>query len=217
VADLKRILATVDEAIPLAFLSGNHDLGNTLHTAAVERYRAHFGDDYYTFAARGLQGIVINTQYFADPGDAVPLAEAHDTWLEQQLGERPPNTLHRFIFGHISPFLFRPDEGDGYFNLAKPTRDRLLSQAQAGGVTAWWSGHYHRNATGRAGTIESVTTSACGATLDSTEADPITIASCGKAHVGPTYSGFRVVRVFEKRYDHSFYTLDRVPDAISLA
>lgn len=47
--DLKAALKGTDPSIPLVFVSGNHDLGNTPTPSSVEQYRNSWGDDYFSF------------------------------------------------------------------------------------------------------------------------------------------------------------------------
>lgn len=47
--DLKAALKGTDPSIPLVFVSGNHDLGNTPTPSSVEQYCNSWGDDYFSF------------------------------------------------------------------------------------------------------------------------------------------------------------------------
>lgn len=47
--DLKAVLTGTDPSIPLVFVSGNHDLGNTPTPSSVEQYCKCWGDDYFSF------------------------------------------------------------------------------------------------------------------------------------------------------------------------
>lgn len=47
--DLKAALKGTDPSIPLVFVSGNHDLGNTPTPSTVEQYCREWGDDYFSF------------------------------------------------------------------------------------------------------------------------------------------------------------------------
>lgn len=47
--DLKAALKGTDPSIPLVFVSGNHDLGNTPTPGTVEQYCSAWGDDYFSF------------------------------------------------------------------------------------------------------------------------------------------------------------------------
>lgn len=50
--DLKAALRGTDPSIPLMFVSGNHDLGNTPTPSTVEQYCSAWGDDYFSFWVR---------------------------------------------------------------------------------------------------------------------------------------------------------------------
>lgn len=47
--DLKAALSGTDPSIPLVFVSGNHDLGNTPQASTVDQYCRAWGDDYFSF------------------------------------------------------------------------------------------------------------------------------------------------------------------------
>ena len=66
-ADLKRALEDTDPSIPLVFVSGNHDLGNTPTPATVQQYCQDWGDDYFSFwvsATNGGGGQAVSQDYF---------------------------------------------------------------------------------------------------------------------------------------------------------
>lgn len=52
--DLKAALSGTDPSIPLVFVSGNHDLGNTPTPKTIEDYCKAWGDDYFSFWVRNL-------------------------------------------------------------------------------------------------------------------------------------------------------------------
>ena len=329
VADFKSAVDEISDTIPVIFVSGNHDIGDTMTNDALHLYRDRFGPDYFQFTTRGIQGIVLNTQAFHDDSDcARRLAKQQLAFLKQALGLAPDGSkaagdrgdkgagqgqekgkqsdkqegkpqdqqqarqseagqsearqseagqseaklqageqetkrsktkeqgqgtavaaeqalpaqtektkqhtepkspirgkgtatskgalAHRIIFGHIPPFLFDKDEPLGYFNLDPSVRLTLLGIAQEGGVSLWMSGHYHRTAGGRAGCVECVTTSAAGTVLHPSGVDPLGLKgfdgfACGEAH-----SGIRIVKVYQDRIEHNWYTLDSVPHAVTL-
>lgn len=66
------------------------------------------------------------------------------------------------------------------------------------GVSHIFAGHYHRNAFGKSGDIEMVTTGPVGKPL------------------GKDPSGFRIVKVSENKVSHQYYELSQVPDHIVL-
>jgi hypothetical protein len=183
--------------------------------ASLQQYHSEFGDDYFRFSTRSTQGFVLNTQFFEDAGECTANAEAQRTWFEACLSE-PTTAVHRFVFGHIPPFILNADEGNGYFNLEPTLRNTLLSQAKAGGVTAWFAGHYHREAGGHDGTLEVITSSAAGSALTDTGLNPLEVESCGAAVVGLEKSGLRVVVVKADGIQHKFYLLGEVPSVVEV-
>ena len=220
VKDFKASIAKVDADIPLVFVSGNHDVGNVARPETVRAYVERFGDDYFEFHARGVHGLVLNTQMFENAQHVQEGLEAQKRWLEQKL-EKPPAApvRHRLIFGHIPPFIFEADEPNGYFNIDVEKRQELLKLARSGGVGQWYCGHYHRNAGGvdPDGGMEVVTSSATGSVISPSGKNPLGIESCGTASCSASESGLRIVKVYEDRLEHTWYTLDQVPESVELA
>ncbi|CAL8262333.1 unnamed protein product [Arctogadus glacialis] len=193
-ADLKRALEDTDPSIPLVFVSGNHDLGNTPTPATVQQYCQDWGDDYFSFWVGGVLCLVLNSQLFYDASLCPALKEAQDVWLNQQLHNclEEPRPKHVLVFQHIPLYLKTPDEDDDYFNLHKDVRPRLLEKFKAAGVKAVFSGHYHRNAGGAHDGLDMVVSSAIGCQLG------------GDAH------GVRVVVVTADAVLHRYYSLEQL-------
>ncbi|KAJ0060142.1 hypothetical protein NL108_003983 [Boleophthalmus pectinirostris] len=135
VRDLKAALKGTDPSIPLVFVSGNHDLGNTPTPKTVEQYCSQWGDDYFSFWVGGVLCLVLNSQLFFDASACPQLKEAQETWLEQQLcrasasspSEHKPK--HVLVFQHIPLYLKSPDEEDDeYFNLPGTIRQQLIDK-----------------------------------------------------------------------------------------
>ena len=219
VEDFKACMAKVDADIPLVFVSGNHDVGNTARPETVRTYVERFGDDFFEFNARGVHGVVLNTQMYEDPQYVQEALAEQDAWLERVLDEPPQAPArHRIIFGHIPPFLFAADEPNGYFNIETEKRARLLKLARSGAAKQWHCGHYHRNAGGvdPDGGMEVITTSAVGSVIAPSGKDPLGLESCGEISCSSDRSGLRIVKVYEDRLEHEWYTLDTVPASIDL-
>ncbi|XP_006637387.2 serine/threonine-protein phosphatase CPPED1 isoform X1 [Lepisosteus oculatus] len=193
--DLKAALREMDPAIPLVFVSGNHDLGNTPTPEAVAQYRRSWGDDYFSFWVGGVLCLVLNSQLFFD-GTACPgLRDAQDAWLAGQLEQaRRAAPRHVLVFQHIPLFLRSPAEEHDYFNLQREVREALLQRFAQAGVKAVFSGHYHRNAGGVHGGLDMVVTSAIGCQLGT---DP---------------HGVRVVVVTEEQVVHRYYSLEQLSE-----
>nr|XP_057917296.1 serine/threonine-protein phosphatase CPPED1 isoform X2 [Doryrhamphus excisus] len=167
--DLKDALRGTDPSIPLVFVSGNHDLGNTPTPTTVDQYCTAWGDDYFSFWVGGVLFLVLNSQLFYDASACPQLKEAQETWLEEQLSKvsHPSRTApkHIIVFQHIPLYLKNHDEEDNYFNLQRELRQKLIDRFKRAGVKAVFSGHYHRNAGGCHDGLDMVVSSAIGCQL----------------------------------------------------
>ncbi|XP_040885493.1 serine/threonine-protein phosphatase CPPED1 [Toxotes jaculatrix] len=198
--DLKAALKGTDPSIPLVFVSGNHDLGNTPTPSTVEQYCSAWGDDYFSFWVGGVLCLVLNSQLFYDASACPQLKEAQETWLEEQLSRASssssssagPKPKHILVFQHIPLYLKSPDEEDDYFNLQRVVRQNLLDRFKRAGVKAVFSGHYHRNAGGCHGGLDMVVSSAIGCQL------------------GDDTHGVRVVVVTAEDVIHRYYSLEQL-------
>ncbi|KAM3859757.1 serine/threonine-protein phosphatase CPPED1 [Diretmus argenteus] len=168
--DLKEALRGTDPSIPLVFVSGNHDLGNTPTPSTVQQYCSAWGDDYFSFWVGGVLCLVLNSQLFYDASACPQLKAAQETWLEEQLSRAScsstePKPKHVLVFQHIPLYLKSPEEEDDYFNLQTAVRHDLLDRFKKAGVKAVFSGHYHRNAGGLHDGLDMVVSSAIGCQL----------------------------------------------------
>lgn len=196
--DLKAALKGTDPSIPLVFVSGNHDLGNTPTPQTIQQYCSQWGDDYFSFWVGGVLCLVLNSQLFFDASACPQLKEAQETWLEEQLSrasassppERKPK--HVLVFQHIPLYLKSPNEEDDYFNLQGAVRQQLMDRFKRAGVKAVFSGHYHRNAGGCHDGLDMVVSSAIGCQL------------------GEDAHGLRVVVVTEGGVVHRYFSLEQL-------
>ncbi|XP_010903557.1 serine/threonine-protein phosphatase CPPED1 isoform X1 [Esox lucius] len=192
--DLQVALRGTDPSIPLVFVSGNHDLGNTPTPETVAQFCRTWGDDYFSFWVGGVLCLVLNSQLFFDASACHDLRDAQEAWLEEQLkrASQGPGVTpkHVLVFQHIPLYLKTPDEEDDYFNLQTATRQRLLERFKRAGVKAVFSGHYHRNAGGLINGLDMVVSSAIGCQL------------------GEDTHGVRVVVVTADQVIHRYHSLD---------
>lgn len=200
VAQYHQDFSQVDAQIPLVCVCGNHDVGNRPTPDSIASYQKNFGDDYFSFWVGGVFNIVLNSSVLKDPGGAMDVLAAQQLWLEQQLRDREvASARHILLFQHHPLFLAKAEEPDQYFNIPLERRTPLLEHLQRANVRAVFAGHYHRNAYGRAGDMEMITTGPVGRPL------------------GKDPSGFRIVTVHEKSVRHQYYGMDDVPQKINLA
>lgn len=216
-AAFKKAARRIDPSIPLVCVCGNHDIGNVPNAATIKTYTSAFGPDYFTFWSRGVKFIVMNSSLYKDASSARALGAEHDNWFTKELAlcktEAPH---HSIVFAHIPPFIYSPDEPDGYFNWDSKTRSRVLAAMKDAGVRAMFCGHYHRNAGGKDEDLEVIVTSAVGCQLrvakDNTNLLNLPV-ELDEPAIGPMASGLRLVRVGQASIRHRWFLLGSVPQS----
>ena len=197
IAEYKRIVAELDPAVPLYNVPGNHDVGNKPTDEGLADYRKNFGADYYSFTSGNLFGIVLNSSLFFDPSLVPEETAKQDQWLRKTLEEaRKKKYANVLIFQHIPWFVNEPDEKDGYSNIPIIRRRVYLDLFHQYGIKYVFAGHLHRNATGRDGDLEIISTGPVGMPL------------------GRDPSGLRVVRTGGDKITNQYYGLDSIPSRI---
>jgi UDP-2,3-diacylglucosamine pyrophosphatase LpxH len=198
IAEYHRIVGKLDPSIPLHHMPGNHDLGNVPTPASVAAYVKAFGPDRYTFRHGDVLGIVLDSTLIHSPQDDPADAAAQEQWLRTELtNARSSGARHIVVFQHHPWFLESPSEPDQYFNIPLVRRTPYLALFRAAGVKYLVSGHYHRNAIGRDGTIEMITTGPIGKPLEGAQ------------------SGMRIFTVTDGGLSHAYYELGEIPDRIA--
>lgn len=200
IAEYRRIVGKIDRAIPVYNVAGNHDVQNEPTPASLAAYVSIFGPDRYAFRFRGLTGIVLNSSVIHSPGRTPTQLAEQDAWLRTELARaKAEDSRHIVVFQHHSWFLNSAAEPDQYFNIPLARRVAYLSLFREFGVRYLFCGHYHRNAEGRDGTIQVVTSGPVGKPLDQAK------------------SGLRVAIVRDDRIDHRYYELGELPTRIELS
>jgi 3',5'-cyclic AMP phosphodiesterase CpdA len=190
-----RITSKIDRSIPVHAVAGNHDVGNEPTPETLKAYRARFGQDYYGFRHGRLYGIVLDSSVISAPGKVRTEADAQEAWLRAELARaRASDARHVVVFQHHSWFIEKPDEPSEYFNVPIDARRRYLDILKSSGVRYVFAGHYHRNAYGRDGDLEMITSGPVGRPLG---ADP---------------SGLRIVTVKDDILEHTYFGMGLVPN-----
>ena len=199
IAEYRRVAAKIDHSIPVYNVAGNHDVGNEPTPESLAAYRRRFGRDYYSFRQGGLAGFVLNSSILHSPQHVPGELEAQEVWLKAELEKASlAGVRHLVVFQHHSWFLNDPAEADQYFNIPLERRRRYLELFRKFGVSHVFAGHYHRNALGRDGPLEMVTTGPVGKPL------------------GKDGSGLRVVFVRDSAIEHRYYELGFLPHRIEV-
>jgi 3',5'-cyclic AMP phosphodiesterase CpdA len=194
-AEYFRITAKIDSSIPVYAVPGNHDVGNEPTAETLAQYRKTFGPDYYSFRRGGIYGIVLDSSLISAPGKAQTAADEQEKWLKSELQKaRASGERQIVVFQHHSWFLENPSEPAQYFNIPLEQRHRYLDLLKSAGVRYVFAGHYHRNAYGRDGSLEMITTGAVGRPN------------------GDDSSGMRIVAVRETGLEHRYYPFGALPN-----
>jgi 3',5'-cyclic AMP phosphodiesterase CpdA len=194
IAEYQRINAKLDKSVHLYSVPGNHDVGNEPSPPLLEAYRKNYGADYYSFREGPVYGIVLNSSLFTSSEKAPGEGAKQETWLGQELEKARAAGAMPVVFQHIPFFLEKADEPDQYFNIPMATRQRVLGMLKKGGVKYVFAGHYHRNAYGKDGDLEMITTGPAG------------------MPIGPDPSGLRIAEVKGNAIVQDYYSLGRLPN-----
>ncbi|XP_070617219.1 serine/threonine-protein phosphatase CPPED1 isoform X1 [Erythrolamprus reginae] len=193
IRDLRNVLKDLSSDIPLVFVSGNHDLGNTPTPETVSDYCQQWGDDYFSFWVGGVFFLVLNSQLYFDASQCSELKAAQDAWLERQLAvAQKKQCRHAVVFQHIPFFVNEPEEDHNYFNLEKAVRHDLMEKFCRAGIKTVFSGHLHKNAGGTYKDLNMVISSAIGCQL------------------GEDTHGVRMVAVTAEKIIHRYYSLSEL-------
>jgi serine/threonine-protein phosphatase CPPED1 len=195
IAEFKRITAKIDKGIPVWYSPGNHDIGMPPGQNEINSFIADYGHDRFSFKHKmslfiGLNSCIIKA-------NSPEPEQTQFEWLKKEL-EKGIESDHIILFTHYPFFISAFDEPESYSNISAETRNRYLSLFEKYYVSAVYAGHLHKNISSKHGKIEFTATSSSGKPL------------------GVDSSGFRVIKVYPDSVISVFYTLNKVPEKISL-
>ncbi len=200
ITEYRRIVAKIDPSIPVYNVPGNHDVQNVPTPASVADYVKIFGPDRYTFTHRSVTGIVLNSSVIHSPQESPQQLAEQEQWLRAELTKaKTAGARHIVVFQHHPWFIASAAEPDQYFNIPLARRSAYMALFREFGVRYLFCGHYHRNAEGRDGEIQNITSGPVGKPL------------------GGGKSGIRVAIVRDTVIDHRYYELSELPVKIELA
>ena len=196
-AELRRITGRLDPHIPIHWAAGNRDVGNKPTQESLARYRERFGEDQYCFEYGGSSFIVLNNCVSFDDSLVAPEWDRQVGFLRTSLKEaQDTGSTHLVVFTHYPMYAQHRDEEDSWAVIPREKRWVLLDLFEAHGVSAVFSGHWHRNNCVAHGGIQMVTSAPVGYPL------------------GDDPSGIRIVKVYPDRIEHQYYGLDATPDTV---
>lgn len=193
ISEFKRITAMINKEIPVWYSPGNHDIGQPTTQKDIDKFRADYGHDRFSFKHKKSVFVGINSCIIKS-NDPV-LEKQQLDWIKKELS-KAKRARQTIIFTHYPFFINAFDEPETYSNIAVETRNRYMSIFKEYGVDAIFAGHLHNNASAKSGNIQMITTN-----------------SVGKPS-GKVQSGIRVIKVYRDRVESVFYTLNEIPEKI---
>jgi len=193
--ELKRLFEQVHQTIPVYFVPGNHDVGQTVPEELLALYRANFGDDRLSVLYKKTGLITFNSQIIRAKRDT--LENEQYQWLEDELKKSTGND-HRFVFAHHPLFVESVDEADKYQNLPVDRRGKYIDLFDRYNVQYMFVGHLHRNNISQTGNLTIVATN--GLCVSHSSEPP----------------GLRIVKVYPDRVLHEYYPVENLPAKIDL-
>lgn len=158
-----RIASQLNKDIPIYWVAGNHDVGNTPTLETLTTYRKLFGEDNYSFQIENNYFIAINSSVCADPSLVPGEWDELIGFLEIELKKASNmNATHKIVFLHHPLFLETSDEPDNYFVIPFQRRQEIISLLDQNKASAVFSGHLHRNNYRNLAGIEYVSTGPVG-------------------------------------------------------
>ena len=144
--ELFRITSQLNKDIPIYWVAGNHDVGNTPTASTLNAYRELYGKDNYAFQMENYYFIAINSSVCSDPSLVPEEWDSLIGFLEIELKKASNmNAIHKVVFLHHPLFLDTSDEPDNYFVIPFQRRQEIISLLDQNKASAVFSGHLLRN------------------------------------------------------------------------
>ena len=144
--ELFRITSQLNKDIPIYWVAGNHDVGNTPTASTLNAYRELYGKDNYAFQMENYYFIAINSSVCSDPSLVPEEWDSLIGFLEIELKKASNmNAIHKVVFLHHPLFLETSDEPNNYFVIPFQRRQEIISLLDQNKASAVFSGHLHRN------------------------------------------------------------------------
>ena len=195
IKELKRLFGQIKETVPVYYVPGNHDVGQTASDELLAHYRSDFTDDRFSAVYGNTRLVGFNSQLIWAKRDT--LENEQYQWLENELKKSQKND-HRFVFAHHPVFIESIDEEDIYQNLPADRRGKYVELFGKYNVQYMFTGHLHKNHISHTGNLTIIATNAvCVSHLS----EP---------------PGLRIVKVYPDRIVHDYYSLDTLPEKIDL-
>ena len=128
--------------VPFVAAPGNHDMGQRLTRANVERFERVFGYEYRSFKVGDWRFICGNSQYW-HPTEEAERKSRYEAWFAGELKAAKAAGEKVILASHIPPYKLRDNEPDGYDNCPSALRRRRLQAYLEAGARFYLAGHTH--------------------------------------------------------------------------
>jgi serine/threonine-protein phosphatase CPPED1 len=194
-----RISNKINPSIPVYFVAGNHDFGQTTTPETLTAYRKNFGRDYYSFRAGSIYGIVLNSALIYEPKNVETEYQNQLSWLKKELQTaKASGAPHIVVFQHHPYFLSKEKEPDQYFTIPGERRKLFLDLFRHYGVRYIFAGHTHKNYVAKDNSLEMVTSGPVGMPLDEGG------------------SGIRLAAVTPSGIEHRYFDFGKLPPQLTI-
>lgn len=141
ISDFTRIRSAF--SVQCLCVPGNHDIGGqAISTNSLAKYRKDIGEDYFSVRRQGVRLLVLDTPLLKWP--VAGETEKQMQWLRSEFKAAQAGNEAVYVFVHIPPFMYRPDEPEGWHNLPPLRRAEVLDLFSKHGVRAVLAGHLHQ-------------------------------------------------------------------------
>jgi len=196
VTEFKRISSMVMKEIPVWYLPGNHDIGQSPEQKDIDMFISDYGHDRFAFQHKGSTFAGLNSQLIKS--DNPGAEEIQFNWMKMELA-KAPSTGHIIVFSHYPFFVKLAIEPETYSNISYAKRKKYLSLLSEYHADAVFAGHLHNNSRGSWDDIEMITTSAVGKPL------------------ADAPSGLRIIKIYPDHIESSYCGLDEIPEIVTFA
>ena len=195
--ELNRITATLDDDVPIHFVSGNHDVGEAPTSDSLALYRQRFGADNYSFDVDGAHFAVINSSVAFDPSNVLNEWDELAQFMVDDFSTARRRGAERIIlFTHHPLFLEDRNADDRMWTIPGDRRALILSILKDYDASAVFAGHLHKNEYTEHEGLMLVTSSAVGYPL------------------GDAPSGLRIVQMDDDAIRHRYYGMANAPETM---
>ena len=128
--------------VPVAVAPGNHDMGNSLTKANVERFERIVGYEYMSLKVGDWRFLCGNSQYWRPTAEKERQAK-YEAWVKDEFAKAKAAGEKVILATHMPPYVGRANEPDTYENCPLALRETRLKAYRRLGARFYLCGHTH--------------------------------------------------------------------------